>query len=260
MKKYAMIYKISVVNAFQYRGNALTGLLFYTLFIATFFFLWTAIYKNGAVNGYTLTQMVWYMCVSELVIFAGRVPVFGQISDDVKTGNIAYPLTRPVNYIMMQAATGMGGTVFAFSITAVLGVVLGFAFVGPIPGFNPLLLPLMLLSMALGSMLQMFSYMVLALTAFIFEENQAFSFIYGKLVFMLGAFIPVEFMPGWLQSIAKCLPFSFVAWAPCRLTVAFTWDFFLWAVPWQVFWVAVMIVLSMLMYKGGVKRLQGQGG
>ena len=38
---------------------------------------------------------------------------------------------------------------------------------------------------------------------------------------MLGMFIPVEFLPGWLQTITRYLPFSYMTWAPARLIVAF---------------------------------------
>ena len=260
MRKFLALFRISVVGAFQYRGNAVVGLLFYAMFISVFFFLWRTIYANGAVNGYSLVQMVWYMCVSELIIFAGRAPVFGTVSEDVKNGSIAYPLCRPVHYMAMQAATGLGGTAFSFTVTAVVGLVLGFLYVGPIPGFQPLLLPLMLVSVVLGMGLQMLSNMALALTAFYFEENAAFSFLYSKLVFMLGAFIPVEFLPVWLQKIVVCLPFSFVAWAPCRNVVAFEWGFYWWAVGWQVFWCVVTGICAWGLYRGGVRRLQGQGG
>ena len=50
--------------------------------------------------------------------------------------------------------------------------------------------------------------MCLGLTAFFLEENSGLRFIYSKLVFMLGTFLPLEFLPGWLANIARCLPFS----------------------------------------------------
>ncbi len=259
-RKYATIFRINVLGSFVYRSNVIVGALFYCMFISVFFCLWTAIYRSGAVNGYTRTQMVWYVCVSELIIYASRTQIFGQMSNDIKTGEIAYPLTRPCSYILMQASSALGSSMFSMVVTACTGIILGFAYVGPIEGFRIETLPFALISIALGIALNLMISMALGLTAFKFEENRAFNFLYGKLVFMLGAFIPVEFLPEWLQGIVKCLPFSFVAWAPCRLTVAFSWDFFVYAVPMQLFWIAVATGAATLLYRNGIRSIQSHGG
>ncbi len=39
LRKYAVIARVHVQNAFNYRGNVVSGLLFYTLFIFVFFSL-----------------------------------------------------------------------------------------------------------------------------------------------------------------------------------------------------------------------------
>jgi ABC-2 type transport system permease protein len=144
--------------------------------------------------------------------------------------------------------------------TGSLAVVLGLLFVGPVPNFHWAALPLMLLSMLMGIALQFFSLMAVGLTAFRLEDNSAIYLIYQKLVFMLGMFLPVEFLPGWLQGIARVLPFSYVAWGPARLFVDFSWGLFLKVAPMQVLWIAVAVGISALMYRGGMRNLQANGG
>ena len=68
----------------------------------------------------------------------------------------------------------------------------------------------MALSIALGITMQFFMQMALGLTAFRLEDNTALYLIFQKLVFMLGVFLPVEFLPGWAQAIA---PFTPAYWA-----------------------------------------------
>ena len=102
--------------------------------------------------------------------------------------------------------------------------------------------------------------MTLGLTAFKLEDNLAFFLIYQKLVFMLGMFIPVEFLPKWLQGIAHWLPFSYVAWAPAKLIVAFSWEFFWQVIPIQIFWAILSLMLALGMYSYGVRSLQAHGG
>lgn len=255
-----MVFRISLQNAFVYRSNVLGGLLFYTLFIFVFFNLWRAIYLGGRVAGYSLTQMVWYLCMTELIVFGSRSSVFSQMNEDVKSGSIAYQLNRPYHYVIYQFFNALGGMVFNLFIYGLLAIVLGLMMVGPIPGFRFITLPLVLLSGVLGMMINFFLLMTLGLTAFRMEENLAFYLIYQKLVFMLGMFVPVEFLPDWLQGLARWLPFSYVAWAPARLMVAFTWDLFWEVLPVQLLWAVLSMTLAVGMYRYGISGVQANGG
>ena len=74
--KYITVLRISLQNAFVYRSNVLGGFVFYIMFMFVFFNLWRAIYKSGEVAGYSLVQMVWYLCMTELIMFGCRTGVF----------------------------------------------------------------------------------------------------------------------------------------------------------------------------------------
>ena len=259
-RKYLTIARIHVQNAFIYRANVLSGLMFYTLFIFVFFSLWHAIYQEGSVTGYTHGQVVWYLIMTELIVFGCRTPIVGQINDDVKTGAMAYLLNRPVHYIAYWAAAVVGRVLVNLLFFGTLAVTLGMLFVGPIPDFQWTGIPGMLLSMALGVSLQFFSMTAIGLTAFRLEDNTAVYLIFQKLVFMLGVFLPVEFLPVWLQGIAKALPFSYVAWGPAKLFVSFSWGLFFQIIPMQLLWTAVMAAASLLMYRSGMRNLQMNGG
>ena len=260
MRKYWVIARINLQNAFTYRSQIISRMGFYVLFIFVFFSLWRAIYQGGEVAGYTQGQVVWYLIITELIAFACRSDVFGQMNEDVKTGAIAYQLNRPVRYIGYQLASSLGVMVVNTLFFGVLAVALGMIFAGPIPNFNWQALPLMALSGILGVLLQFFCQMTLGLTAFRLEDNSALFLIYQKLVFMLGVFLPVEFLPSWLQPIARALPFSYVAWAPARLTVSFTWELFYQVLPMQLAWTLAALGLSVLVYRNGIKGLQANGG
>lgn len=260
IRKYSTVLLISLQNAFVYRSNAISGLLFYSLFIFVFFNLWRAIYQGGQVAGYNLTQMVWYLCMTELIVFGCRSNVYHQMNEDVKSGSIAYQLNRPYHYILYQFSNALGGMIFNLMIYGAMAILLGWIMVGPIPGYKFAFLPLGLFSAVLGMIINFFFLMALGLTAFRLEENTAFFLIYQKLVFMLGMFIPLEFLPKWIQNIALCLPFSYVAWAPARLIVAFSWELFRQVVPMQLLWAVVSVFLSIGMYNYGIRGIQAHGG
>lgn len=261
LRTYLTAVRVSLSGAIQYRANVFSGFLFYTMFIYVFFCLWTAIYAGGNVEGFSFTQMIWYLCVTELVSYGARgANVCREITQEVKSGSIAYQLLRPYQYIGYMLATTMGGALFHLCCFGALAAALGFLFVGPIPGFAVWSLPFSILSIALGVLIDFFLNMAIGLSAFTMEENSGIRLIYQKCVFMLGTFIPVEFLPEWLQGIVKQLPFSYISWAPAKLTVAFSWDNFLYLVPRQLFWLAFGAALAALMYRRGLKGLQSHGG
>jgi len=223
-----------------------------------FFNLWRAIYAGGGVEGLTFQQMIWYLCITELVASGASVKM--DIDDQVKTGEIAYQLIRPYSYIGFQLSSFIGEMLFRLAAFSVLAMLIGFLMVGPIEGFKVWTLPLSFISVLLGIGISFCSRMAIGLAAFKIEETRGIFLVYQKLVFMLGIFIPIEFLPHWLQLIAKNLPFSYVAWAPARLMVGFSWELFAQIISAQLFWFAVTLGIVILQYCSGVKSIQSQGG
>ena len=258
--KYLTVLRISLQNAFAYRSNVLGGLVFYAIFMFVFFSLWRAIYQSGEVAGYSLVQLVWYLSMTELIMFGCRTGIYSQMNEDVKSGSIAYQLNRPYHYVLYQFFNALGGMIFNLIIYGVMGILLAMIMVGPIPGFNFLTLPLSLISVMLGIFINFFFLMTLGLTAFRLEDNTAIYLISQKLVFMLGMFIPVEFLPDWHQTITRYLPFSYVTWAPARLIVSFSWELFWSAIPAQLLWLGISVVLAIGMYQHGIAGIQAHGG
>ena len=260
MRKYRTIARIHLMHSLQYRANLLGGFAMYAMFLFVFFCLWRAIYATGAPEEYTIVQMIWYLCITELISFGTRTNAFSEIAQDVKNGQVAYQLARPYSYLGYRLSGALGGMALNFAAFGLFALLIGFCFVGPIEGFAPRTLPFGLLSLLLGILLNLLLSMCLGLTAFFLEENSGLRFIYSKLVFMLGTFLPLEFLPGWLAGIARCLPFSYVSWGPARLIVAFEWAEFARIVPLQIAWIALAAILARALYARGARRLETNGG
>jgi len=261
IKKYSVIIKISFANAIVYRINTFSRFAFYTLFIYVFMNLWKAIYNEGSVSGYTYAQIVWYLIMTELIVFSSQGNnIMNRINDDVKSGAIAYQLGRPVHYVMLQITGTLGQLALNLVSFGILAAALGFVFVGPLATFQPAgILPLavsVMLGLAIGSFFMAF----IGLSAFVFEDNFALFLIYQKICFILGVFLPVEFLPSWLQPVAKSLPFSYITWAPAKIFVNYSPELCFELILRQLFWAAVIITLTLLCYRAAVKRLNVNGG
>ena len=260
LRKYAVIARISFMNAVNYRAATLAMYLFYTLFVYIFTMLWRAIYQEGSVHGYSYVQMAWYLIMTEFIGAICGAGIFRTMNEDVKSGAITYLLGRPTHYVFYQLANSLGQMLLNFLTFGILAAVLGLIFVGPLPGFRLTSLPPVLLSMALGVLINYFFMMLLGLSSFIIEDNAALFLIYQKLSFMLGLFLPLEFLPAWLQPVAKSLPFSYMYWAPAKLFVDFSPGSFWTLVPRQAAWAAAFVALTIVCYRLSVRRLQANGG
>jgi ABC-2 type transport system permease protein len=258
--KYMTAASVSLKSAYAYKAGSLFGLLLYTLFIFVLFSVWKAVYSGGEIEGFSLGQMIWYVCFTEFIVFGCRTGVFNQLNEEVKNGDIAYQLNKPYNYVFYKFANAFGETAINSIVYLAAALILGLLFAGPLTTFKLWMLPPVALSILLGMILNFFTMTALGLTAFFIEENTAFYLLWQKLVFMLGMFLPLEFLPGWLQGIARWLPFPYIAWAPARLLVNFSWQHFLTAVPVQAAYCLVFMGVSWLIYRKGVKGINAHGG
>lgn len=73
--------------------------------------LWQYIYSDNTqiINGYTMQQMIWYVLITEVLWFGSRNKILiREISQDIKTGNIAYNINKPYNYVLYIISKHLG--------------------------------------------------------------------------------------------------------------------------------------------------------
>lgn len=225
--------------------------------------LWKNIYAQkgtAAIGGFSLNAMIWYLIFTELVTLS-RTNLHLQVNDDVKSGNIAYLLNKPYNYVIYCFSYFLGEIGVKFLTNALIGLAIGLIYAGALKNFSLINLPFIILSLLLGCIINFFIYLCLALTSFWFEDNSAFFWIYSKLVFTLGGMLmPIDLFPKWLQGISHYLPFVYVTYVPARLAVNFSFQSFALGFSVQLLYLVVFFALSMLIYRKGVKDLNVNGG
>lgn len=260
--KYLFICKISLSNNLVYVENFIARNFFLAFIIYIMLMLWENIYgqKGDIIAGLSLSQMIWYLIVTEMVTLS-RSDVFNEVSTDVKNGNIAYMLNKPYNYILYCFSNSLGEIGVKLITNIAIGLVIGILYVGPLTGFKLIHLPFVILSLLLGIGINFFVHISLSLTSFWVEENSAFYWIYSKLVFTLGGMlIPLEMFPEWIEKIARKLPFAYVTYSPARLAVDFSFSSFSKALFFQLGYLLFFFLLSMFIYRKGVKALNVNGG
>ena len=111
MRKYLYIYKSTLIENLNYIPNIILGFSNFFIMMFVFLNLWDYIYSDATqiINGYTMKQMIWYVLVTEVLWFGSRNKILiREISQDIKTGNIAYNINKPYNYVFYIVAKHLG--------------------------------------------------------------------------------------------------------------------------------------------------------
>ncbi|MDT8717484.1 ABC-2 family transporter protein [Clostridium sp. 19966] len=263
IRKYSQVTKITMANSLVYFWNFLSKNIFFVFIMFIYLMLWRNIYAQkgtAQIGGFSLNAMIWYLVFTELVTLS-RTDLHLQVNDDVKSGNIAYLLNKPYNYVIYCFSYFMGEIGIKLLTNSIIGFAIGLIYAGALKNFSFAYLPFIIISLLLGCIINFFIYLCLALTAFWFEDNSAFFWIYSKLIFTLGGMLmPIEFFPGWLQGISHCLPFAYVTYIPARLAVNFSFHSFAVNFPIQLAYLGIFFALAMFLYRKGVKNLNVNGG
>ena len=261
LRKYLLAGSTALRNRWTYPAD-IAGLVFsYGLFVFVFSHLWMAAYAGKAtLAGYELPQLTWYFITSELVLFSMGNITFTNLSNDIKTGQVAYTLSRPWSFPL---------TSMSESLACALGLVVPFALVGWVTGtltvgaWVPVALwqvASLALSLVLTFVLQFLCQFFLSLTAFWVEENAPFLWIHQKLALVLGTFLPLEFYPADWRPWVEATPYGWLAYPPSRLAVAFDPGQVWWLLGGQVFWIGVMSAAVAALFAAGRRRTVVQGG
>ncbi len=263
MKKYIYIFKSEIMTNLQYIFDILVGFISYCIMIFIFLNLWKYIYSDTSelINGYSMSQMIWYVIITELLWMSlGGRQLSKKICNDVRSGNIAYNINKPYNYVGYILFSHMGLFIIKFVLLAILGMVLGLIFLGSFPKISIISIILVFVSCLLATIINILLITSIALISFYIEDANPFFWLYSKMILILGTIFPIEFFPVFLQPIFKYSPIYVVSYGPAKLFVDFNWNSCLEIFVLQFIYLIIGILLSNFMYKKGVRKLNVNGG
>ena len=262
MKKYLYVFKSSFIESFTYIPAILFK--FFGFFITMFimFSLWRYVYtdKSQIINNFTLTQMMWYLLISEIFTY-GHGPIANtEATKNIQDGNIAYTINKPYNYVLYILTRHLADGVIRIFMFTMICIFIGMLFVGPIPNFNPSYIPLMALSCLFGYVINALIRIGISMLAFWTEDSTPFMWIYNKLLLIFGVFFPIDMFPKWLQPILKYTPVYTVLYGPVILVLKFSYALFLKIIFAQLIYFIVVVLIITILYKRGAKKLNVNGG
>lgn len=204
--KYAAIAAVALKQRLQERAVLLSRALFYVAVLFIFSRVWTKLGKGGG-------EYVWYLAVTEWVLLS-QSRLFLEVERDVRSGELAYQLTRPTHYLGVKLAEAAGETLIAMLVLACVGGAAAALITGGAPA-HPAGLVLAAVLGVLASAVLLLANALIGLCAFWLQDCSPLYWVWQKCVFVLGGLmVPLALYPDWLQVLALCLPFSAIVAGP----------------------------------------------
>lgn len=256
MKKYIEILKYSLKQKINFLPDYIFSIISFGIHVFVFNELWDYILQGKNIEGYTKTELIWYIIIAELITYSIN-NIFKEISDTVKNGEIAVMLLKPINYIGYLIADS-SSVIIKFGVNLIFAIVLGNVLAGPIQisvfGLFIVFISI-LISVFLGILMQIF----VGLLSFYTEENRSFWLIIQKIQ-LLVLFTPLEFYPDVIQKILYMFPTTHMIFTPSKILVDFASAKIMSLIIFQIISVIIMLAIIVIMYKRGVKKINVNGG
>jgi ABC-2 type transport system permease protein len=243
-----------------YGGELLVRSLFLIVILFVFRQLYSRVLPPGSsLGGFDGTSVLWYLVLTEAILISSP-RLGGLVDEEVRSGQLASYLVRPLSYLAYHRWRFMGEAGVALPVNLCVGGTLALCLAG-LPPLAPWQGLAVLVPVTLGFLMHFHVSMVLALSAFWVEDSTPFFWVYQKVLFILGGLlIPLDFFPPWARQIAEALPFSLVLYGPSHLALQFTWAGWRSLVLRQGIWLVVLVGLAEMVFRMGERRVVIHGG
>lgn len=187
---------------------------FYVLLLFVFAKLYQVLLADEPVGKAGPRECLWYIAITELILCAA--PRFHlDIEQDVRLGDVAYQLTRPTSYLGFRLAIAVAELSANLVVLGAIGFAVSCALVG-LPA-DPRVLIAVVPLILFASLLWLLCTAMVGLSAFWVQDTAPVYWIFQKSAFVLGGlWVPLQFYPDWLRSLALALPFSAMLYTPAR--------------------------------------------
>lgn len=264
--KYRRAYAIGMQNALEYRMDFFLNMVsaFFPIFIQVF--MWTAIYQKtgqGAVFGYTFSQMIVYTVLASLLNRLLRTGFEYEISEDIKTGGLNKFIIRPIAHFPYRLAVFLGQkTIHTALISVVLcGVVFASVKVTGLP-IGPMqvlaFLPAFVLAFVLNFVL---FYLVSAIAFWLTEIGFFYEAVRIVFIALSGGIFPIDVLGEDAARVLRLLPFQYTINFPVDvLNGRIAGADAVRGLLVQILWILLMSGLTAWVWKVGSRKYVAVGG
>jgi len=267
MRTSGSVMSIGLSDAMMYRFELLTGLIFSFFPVLIHYYLWTQVYRWGAVPetmaDYTLGNMLTYYVIG---LFVWRTissaGVERVIAGEIRNGTMIAFLARPINRLWYQLLLHSSGKIVYAGVYLVPAAVAGLILHQHMTiTVNPTVLCLFVVCVTLAVVLNFLLMFLIGSVAF-FWTNVSSLYILINLAFDLagGRFFPLDLLPGYVQTVLSWLPFPYISFFSIQVAMARVSPVeAVMGIGIQVLWCVILVAANALLWARGLRCWDGTG-
>ncbi|HKU37259.1 MAG TPA: ABC-2 family transporter protein [Polyangiales bacterium] len=260
--KLAALMAAGVRRRFSYLGElAIRGsFLVVTLYI--FSQLWRTVAEqlDARPAGYGIQQLVFYLAFAESIVFTTPGMLEPELDRELRTGDIAYRIARPLAFPLQHLATSLGDRSVRFAFNLLLGTAVAQLLVGSL-AWHAAACAAAVIAALLALLVDELITLSISLSSFWIESTFGVHMLYRRGNLLLGgALVPIAAYPDWLADICRALPFQYFVERPAALFVGSDASGFQMLLATQLAWACGTGALVLVLYRAGLRRVIAQGG
>lgn len=262
IKKFFALIRIQFKNDFVYRISTVAGIIVGIVQIYIYYHIWNTVYDNvDSINGYSLPMISFYVVISNLIFKLVELGITLKISDEIRLGEIAVKITKPINYVSSLLCEGIGSLAGKLLTLVVPTSVFCLIGIRVYAQTDIKVVFFFIVSVFLAILISVYIDILFGLMTFITENGWGIRTLRQALIRLLsGAIIPLNFFPGAVQKICDFLPFKSLIDTPINIYLfGFTKTNLLNFVQ-QLIWVVVLFSVVHLVFYKIKNTLQVNGG
>jgi ABC-2 type transport system permease protein len=254
--------RVGLAEAFAYRAEFIVWMLTSTMPLVMLA-LWTSVAAEGggAFGQFTSTAFVAYYLTTLMVRNLTGNWVLWQINDEIRRGVLSMRLLRPMHPFWTYGASHFSSVPLRVVVVLPFAVVLAVSSARSQLTGDPAMIALFCAAVLGAWVLTFLVLATLGCLCFFIEKSMSMFEIYmGVFAIFSGYLIPLPLLPAWVRDIAQWLPFRYMLAFPVEtLNGWYTRAEALRLLGLQAGYIAVMLALSLALWRTGVRRFEAYG-
>jgi ABC-2 type transport system permease protein len=265
-----IILRTCIEERLVYRADFALGTLFRFLPIVTQIFLWGAIFEHSAaggksqIAGYTYQGMVAYYLLAMVArAFSSMPGLASGIARDVRDGTVKKYLTQPIDMLGYLFWHRVAHKLVYYAVAAGPFALVFWLCRGFFPGWpDGWTIAAFVASLAMGFLMGFLLESLIGLISFWFLEVSSLLFIYMMInYFLSGHMLPLDLLPGALNTVIEFLPFKYLAYLPPAIMLGrYTHAELARELLVEFVWIVMLLLANRAAFASGVRRYGAYGG
>jgi ABC-2 type transport system permease protein len=182
--------------------------------------LWSAVAREAPVGRFGESEFVAYYLAALVVRLLTGAWVIWELNFEIRQGTLAFRLMRPIHPLVAYACENVAAMPLRVALALPVAVALLFLVGGDHVTRDPLLLALFPVAVVGAWLITFLAMAVVGSLAFHIDSSASlFEIWLGLFGVFSGYLVPLDLFPGWVQSLARALPFRYMLAFPVEMIV-----------------------------------------